>query len=114
MEGDLARRFRANPQQPWRRLVRLVVFLVGLCVASLVLILLGLHTPPAKRFVLARVEQYLARENIDLRAASLDYNLFTLSASIDRGVVRTAQSPDLPPFAQVGHATVSLSLTDLI
>src|SRR4029450_7407626 len=40
-------------------------------------------------------------------------NLFTLSASIDHGVLRAARFPDLPPFAQVGHAAVSLSLTDL-
>jgi outer membrane protein assembly factor BamA/autotransporter translocation and assembly factor TamB len=105
MEGDQRRR---------RRLVRLLVLLLGICLASVVLILLGLHTPPAKRYVLARVEQYLAKENIDLRAASLDYNLFTLSASIDHGVLGAARFPDLPPFAQVGHAAVSLSLTDLI
>src|SRR4029077_1233223 len=43
-----------------------------------------------------------------------DYNLFILSASIDRAVVRSAQFPDLPPFAQVGHADISLSLSDLI
>src|SRR5262249_18635333 len=53
-------------------------------------------------------------ENIDLRAGALDYNLFTLSASIDHAIVRAAQFPDLPPFAQVGHADVSVSLADLI
>ena len=99
MEGYLRRR---------PRLVRLLVLLVGVCLASVVLILLGLHTPPAKRYVLALVEQYLAKENIDLPAASLDYNLFTLSASIDHGVLGAARFPDLPPFAQVGHAAVSL------
>src|SRR5215831_5060585 len=96
------------------RLVRFVVIVVGFFIAALVLILLGLHTPPAKRYVLARVHQYLAAQNIDLRAGSLNYNLFTLSASIDRAVVRATQSPDSPPFAQVGHAVVSLSLPDLI
>src|SRR5262245_3948994 len=114
MEGDLARTFRANPKQPWRRLVRLPVLLVGVGLVSIVLILLGLHTAPAKRYVLAYVQRYLAKDDIDLRAASIDYNLFTLSASIDHGVLRAARFPDLPPFAQVGHAAVSLSLTDLI
>jgi outer membrane protein assembly factor BamA/autotransporter translocation and assembly factor TamB len=87
---------------------------LAVCLASVVLILLGLHTPPAKRYVLARVQQYLAKQNIDLRAGALNYNLFTLSASIDRVIVRATQFPDSPPFAQVGHADVSLSLVDLI
>src|SRR5215470_10181347 len=104
MEGELRR----------PRLVRFVVYCLGVCLASVVLILLGLQTPPAKRYVLARVQQYLATQNIDLRACSLNYNLFTLSASIDHAIVRAAQFPGLPPLAQVGHADVSLSLADLI
>src|SRR5262249_30787512 len=80
------------------------------CLASVVLILLGLQTPPAKRYVLARVRQYLATQNVDLRAGSLNYSLFTLSASIDHAIVRATQFPDSPPFAQVGHADISLSL----
>jgi outer membrane protein assembly factor BamA/autotransporter translocation and assembly factor TamB len=96
------------------RLVRFVVYVFGFCLASVVLILLGLQTSPAKRYVLARVQQYLATQNIDLRAGSLNYNLFTLSASIDHAVVRAARFPDSPPFAQVGHADVTLSLPDLL
>src|SRR5215467_15507623 len=96
------------------RLVRFVVYCLGVCLASVVLILLGLQTPPAKRYVLARVQQYLATQNIDLRAGALNYNLFTLSASIDHAIVRATQFPDSPPFAQVGHADVSLSLVDLM
>src|SRR5262245_30501613 len=97
-----------------KRLVRFGVYLIGISLASVVLVLLGLHPPPAQRWVLTRVQQYLARERIDLRAGSLDYNLFSLSASIDHAIVRAAEFPDLPPFAQVGHADVSLSLADLI
>jgi outer membrane protein assembly complex protein YaeT len=96
------------------RLVSHVVYVSGFCIAAVVLILLGLQTPPARRYVLTRVHQYLATQNIDLRAGSLNYNPFTLSASIDHAIVRAAQFPDLPPFAQVGHADVSLSLADLI
>jgi len=96
------------------RLVRCVAYVFGFGLASVALILLGLQTPPAKRYVLARVLQYLATQNIDLRAGSLNYNLFTLSASIDHAIVRATQFPDSPPFAQVGHADVSLSLPDLI
>src|SRR6516162_9435654 len=94
------------------RLVRFVVYVFGFCLASVVLILLGLQTPPAKRYVLARVHQYLAAQNIDLRAGSLDYNLFTLSASIDRAIVRATQFPDSPPFARVGRADVTLMSPD--
>src|SRR5262252_7452401 len=96
------------------RLVRFVVYAFGFCLTSVVLILLGLQTPPARRYVLERIHQYLATQNIDLRAGSLNYNLFTLSASIDHAIIRAAQFQDSPPFAQVGHADVSLSLADLI
>src|SRR6516162_3449962 len=96
------------------RLVRFAVYVFGFCLASAVLILLGLQTPPAKRYVLARIHQYLATQNIDLRAGSLNYNLFTLSASIDRATVRATQFPDAPPLVHLGHADVSLSLADLI
>src|SRR5215831_17646272 len=96
------------------RLGRFVIYVFGFCLASVVLIPLGLQTPPAKRYVLARVHQYLARQKIDLRAGSLNYNLFTLSASIDHATIRATQFPDSPPLVQLGHADVSLSLPDLI
>src|SRR5215471_6853225 len=96
------------------RLVRLVVYVFGFCLALAVLILLGLQTPPAKRYVLARIHQYLATQNIDLRDGSLNYNLFRLSASIDHATVRATQFPDAPPFAHLGHADLTLSLPDLI
>jgi outer membrane protein assembly factor BamA/autotransporter translocation and assembly factor TamB len=96
------------------RLVRFVVYVLGFCLAALALILLGLQTPPGKRYVLARVHQYLATQRIDLGAGSLDYNLFTLSASIDHAIVRATRFPDSPPFAHVGHADISLSLLDLV
>src|SRR5215472_15815555 len=115
MDEDVAHGFSANPKPPRRRrLVRLLALGAAFCLTLVILTLLGLHTPSAKRYVFGRLRQYQANQNIDLRAGSLNYNLFTLSASIDHAIVRAAQFPGLPPLAQVGHADVSLSLADLI
>jgi outer membrane protein assembly complex protein YaeT len=109
-----------TPRPWWRRPLRLALIIV-LCALLLVAALLfGLHTPPAKRYVLARVSQWLAENEatrqIDVQARSLDYSLLTSSPSVtlEQLVIRSRALPDAPPFARVERATVSLSLPDLL
>jgi outer membrane protein assembly factor BamA/autotransporter translocation and assembly factor TamB len=97
-----------------RRLIRIFGVAVGVILTLFVAILIALHTPPAKRWVLDRVRSYLASQQIDFQAESLDYNLLNLSVSLDRIVVRGHDLPDAAPFARIGHVDVNLSLADLL
>jgi outer membrane protein assembly complex protein YaeT len=77
-------------------------------------VLIGLHTAPAKDYILERVSQMLASQGIDVRARSLDYNLLNLSVRLEEVAVRGRGLPDAPPIAEIAQANANLSLTDLI
>jgi len=105
----------ARPRHPRRRrLIRILGVTVGILLTLVVGSLIAIHTRPAKHWVLARVREYLASQQIDFQAESLDYNLFNLSVVLDRIVVRGHDLPDAPPFARIGHVEAKLSLGDLV
>ena len=85
-------------------------WLAGLSALALVAFLAAIvvHLPPARERVL-RWLQATARRTIDLdlRADTLDYNLFTLSVSLDHVVLAAASSPDAP-FLQADRVAADL------
>lgn len=97
-----------------RRLLRVTLLTLGTLAAIAGLLLLGLHTPPAKRYVLARVTEWLATREIDLQARSIDYNLFGLSLVVDDLTVSGKEIAGAPPFARIARLSLNLSLRDLL
>lgn len=97
-----------------RRLARIALVVSVSLVILLFAIGAGLHTGPAKRYVLGRVSDYLASQQIGLQAGALNYNLLTLSVSLDDVVVRSRELPDAPPVARIGHVDARLALRDLL
>src|SRR5688500_11904971 len=97
-----------------RRLLRIALLIVGVLAAIAGLLLMGLHTPPAKRYVLGRVAEWLATREIDLQARSIDYNLFGLSLVVDDLVVSGREVAGAPPFARIARLSLNLSLSDLL
>ncbi len=90
----------------------------GIITAAILLViavvLLLLHTAPARQFALQQLHARLARHGIDLHASSLDYNLLALTATLRDVVVRSTRAPDLPPFAKADRVYVDLDLLDTI
>jgi outer membrane protein assembly factor BamA/autotransporter translocation and assembly factor TamB len=97
-----------------RRVLRITLLILGVLAGVTGLLLMGLHTPPAKRYVLGRVAEWLATREIDLQARSIDYNLFGLSLVVDDLVVSGREVAGAPPFARIARLSLNLSLRDLI
>jgi outer membrane protein assembly complex protein YaeT len=96
---------RQPPVRRWRRWR----FLAGALVAACVLVVVALHAPFVRARVLAWAVGQLATYGIRLQASRLDYNLLTLSASLDR-VTLTAEGATQPFFtAASAGADVSWS-----
>ena len=87
--------------------------IAGLTIGGLVIAGVALmHTPPAKRFALAKLQKALEAQNVRLEASGLDFNLLSLQASM-RGVIVTPE-PTLPPLAKIELLSLQLSLWDLL
>ena len=83
----------------------------GLCA---VLLLLALHSGPARRFALKQGIALLASQQIELQADELRYNLLSLSIDLRNVRLRSAASAGVPVFARIGRARVVLSLFELL
>ncbi len=82
--------------------------------AVLVLFVTLLHTPTVRRYALKQAIQILAREGVDLEASQIDYNLLTLTATLGHVTVRSRQTPDLPPVAEVDRLRFDLDPRKLL
>lgn len=80
----------------------------GLVIAGVAL----LHTPPMKRFALAKLQRALEAQGVRLEASGLDFNLLSLQASLKGVVVKP--EPALPPLAKIESVSLKLSLWDLM
>ncbi len=89
----------------WRRL--------GIAVAVLVLLVIlvigGLQTPPARRFVLGKVTTLLAAQDIAFSTDGFRYNLLDLSTELRNVRIMSPRLPDGPPFLEIAHARIDLS-----
>ncbi|MPY88550.1 MAG: BamA/TamA family outer membrane protein [Luteitalea sp.] len=109
--------FGASTPSPPTRRRRVVRFLAWTAAAILIFVIaaiITLHTPPAKRYVLARVTDALAEQDIELRASRLDYNLLTLAVHLENVTLRAREPRNAPAFARVGTFTLDVSLVDLM
>ena len=94
-----------------RRLLAAAVVILCLLVA---LVLIGVHTPPVRRYVARQVISLLAQQQIDVNTDELGYNLFNASIALRNINVRSPKLPDAPPFATVGRLRINLSLVQLL
>jgi autotransporter translocation and assembly factor TamB len=103
-----------NRRSRVRRLLRITLYSLGVLAAIAGLLLMGLHTPPAKRYVLSRVTEWLSTREIDLQARSIDYNLFGLSLQVDDLTVTGKEVAGAPPFARIARLSLNMSFRDLL
>ncbi len=87
---------------------------LGGLVLSLVLALVLLHTPPARRYATQQAIAILRKQGIEFDASGLDFNLFSLTAQLNDVSVRSPQAPDLPPLLLAERVRVDLSLWKLM
>ncbi len=80
----------------------------------IVLLLAMLHTRPARERVLRLAQQELeARQNIELGADTIDYNLLALSAQLTNVSLRVKAAGNPPPFLQADSIAVNFDITRL-
>ena len=94
-----------------RRLLAATVVILCLLVA---LVLIGVHTPPVRRYVTRQVISLLKQQQIDLNTDQLGYNLFNASIDLRNISVRSPRLLDAPPFTTVGRLQINLSLPQLL
>ncbi len=80
----------------------------GLIIGGIALV----HTPPARRIALGRLQSALAAQGIRFEASGLDFNLLNLKATLN-GVVMQPEA-SLPPLAKIESVDFQLSMRDLI
>jgi outer membrane protein assembly factor BamA/autotransporter translocation and assembly factor TamB len=89
--------------------------ILGILICALVIVaLIALHTPPARRVVANQVVALLAREQIEFSTDELGYNVLNASVNLRNIRVRSTTWPDAPVFATIGQARVNLSLVQLL
>jgi outer membrane protein assembly complex protein YaeT len=74
----------------------------------------GLHTPPARRFVLGRVASILRDQGVQFDASQLQYNLLTLRVDLQNVRIQSRQAPDLPPILTADRVQARFSLRKLL
>ncbi len=90
---------------------RLALLIVATLVAALAGIIGLLHTQAARGYLLQRAQEHLRdRYGIALQAASLDYNLFGLTARLDRVQIYSIESPESPRLFQADSMAVDIGL----
>jgi outer membrane protein assembly complex protein YaeT len=89
----------------WRRLAIAAVVLVALLVVAIA----GLQTPPAKRFIIAKVTTLLAAQDITFSTDGFNYNLLDLSTDLRNVRLVSPRLPDAPPFMEIDRARIDLS-----
>src|SRR5690349_18796507 len=89
--------------------------LVIVCAAGTILLaLLAAHAPPARALVLRRLATSLRTSyGVELRAASLSYNLLTLSAELREIQVAALGTPN-EPFVTADALALSFGVRTLI
>ena len=97
-----------------RRVVRRLAISGGVLCLLIVLVLLVLQSGPARRFALGRLATFLASQHVELQIDDLQYSLFGLWVDARNLRVRSGGLSNLPAFATIGRAHLSLSLADLL
>lgn len=76
------------------------------------IVLVGLHTPAGRRFVLSRVTRFLASQQINLRADQLRFNLLDLSVNLRDVTIASPRASEDPPFAVISRVDADVRFLD--
>jgi len=82
--------------------------------ALLIVGLIAIHTPPARRYLVDQVVALLSREQIEFSTDQLGYNVLNASVNLRNVRVRSTTWPDAPAFATIGRLRINLSLLQLL
>jgi outer membrane protein assembly complex protein YaeT len=89
--------------------------MVGAILCALIIVaLIAIHTPPARRYVIDQVVALLSREQIEFSTDQLGYNVLNASVNLRNVRVRSTAWPDAPAFATIGRIRVNLNLVQLL
>ena len=97
-----------------RRLLRWVGISIAVLVVVILVALLALQTPPARRFVERKVTEFLARQDITFASEGFRYNVFGLGLTLRNVRVVSPRLPTAPPFLQLDAARFNVSTWQLI
>ena len=104
---------RERPRRRHRVFRTLGIFTAAIC-ALVIVALIAVHTPPARRYVAEQVVALLSRVQIEFSTDQLGYNVLNASVNLRNVRVRSTTWPDAPVFATIGRAQVNLSLVQLL
>jgi uncharacterized protein involved in outer membrane biogenesis len=105
----------AETSRLWKSFkVRLLIWIAGVILGLIVLLLVAIHTPPARKYALKQAIQILGDQGVSFDASGIEYNLFNLTATLNDVTVRSKAAPDLPALAHADSVNVDLSLRKLI
>jgi len=93
---------------------RLFLWILGTVAVLCLLLVVILHTPPVRRWALEQVWEQLRRQGIHFEAASLDYNLLDVGGTLHGVVIRSPQTPDLPPLLRADEVKANFSIRMLL
>ena len=99
--ADRSEQTPGHRRNRWLWRVAILAVILGVCVAGLLIVL---HTPPGRRFVVSRLTDFLRQQNIHFDTQDFRYNLFDLSIRFRDLRIRAENAPDLPPFAEIDEA----------
>ena len=97
-----------------RRTFRRLGIAGGIICAPIIVALIAVHTPPARRYLTDQVVALLSREQIEFSTDQLGYNVLNASVNLRNVRVRSTTWPDAPAFATIGRLRLNLSLLQLL
>jgi outer membrane protein assembly complex protein YaeT len=97
-----------------RRVFRRFGIAGAILCALLVIVLIAIHTPPARRYVVDQVVALLSREQIEFSTDQLGYNVLNASMNLRNVRLRSTAWPDAPTFATIGRLRINMSLAQLL
>ena len=83
-------------------------------VPFVIVALIAVHTPPARRFITGQIVALLAREQIEFSTDQLSFNALNASVNLRNVRIRSTAWPDAPTFATIGRLQVNMSLLQLL
>jgi outer membrane protein assembly complex protein YaeT len=86
----------------------------GVICGLLIVAIIAIHTPPARRYITDQVVTLLAREQIEFSIDQLGYNVLNASVNLRNVRIRSTTRPNAPVFATIGRAHINLSLLQLL
>ena len=92
-----------------RRFLRVAGIIAAALAIFVIVAVVALQSPPARRYVQAKVTELLAAQDITFSGDELRYNLFDLSANVRNVRVVSPRLPDAPPFLEIDRVRVDLS-----